>query len=106
MMSEHSQPNLSKRVLYAEFTVVSGHEQAVAALLRDYGAQVRQEPGNITFAAFTKESDGRQVFVFEEYRDENAFQTHLASPYGRTFNEALAPLVDGGGSTLTFLNPQ
>lgn len=106
MTSEYSQHNDAKRVLYAEFTAVAGQEQAVAALLRDYGARVRMEPGNITFAAYTKESDGRQVFVFEEYRNEDAFQTHLAAPYGATFNEALAPLVDGGGSTLTFLNPQ
>jgi len=105
-MTTNSQPNDAKRDLYAEFTAVAGQEQAVAALLRDYGARVRMEPGNITFAAYTKESDGRQVFVFEEYRNEDAFQVHLAAPYGRTFNEALAPLVDGGGSTLTFLNPQ
>ena len=106
MTSEYSQPSDAKRVLYAEFTAVAGQEQAVAALLRDYGARVRTEPGNITFAAYTKESDGRQVFVFEEYRNEDAFQAHLAAPYGPSFNEALAPLVDGGGSALTFLNPQ
>jgi quinol monooxygenase YgiN len=96
---------MTTRVLYAEFTAIAGAEQAVADLLRAYGERVRLEPGNITFAAFSKEADGKQVFVFEEYADEEAFQAHLAAPYGQTFNEALAPLVDGGGSTLTFLRP-
>ena len=96
---------MTKRVLYAEFTAVAGQEQAVVELLRSYGELVRLEPGNLTFAAYSKEADSRQIFVFEEYADEEAFHTHLAAPYGRTFNEALAPLVDGGGSTLTFLSP-
>jgi quinol monooxygenase YgiN len=96
---------MTTRVLYAEFAAVAGQEQAVVELLRGYGERVRLEPGNITFAAYSKEADARHIFVFEEYADEEAFQAHLAAPYGRTFNEALAPLVDGGGSTLTFLSP-
>lgn len=89
--------------LYAEFTANPGAEQRVAELVRELTAHVRAEPGNVVFDPRTLKGDPRRWFVYEVYRDEAAFHEHIAADYGATFNAALAGLVEGGGSTLTFL---
>jgi autoinducer 2-degrading protein len=90
--------------LYAEFTAASGAEDRVAELVRDLTLRVRAEPGNVVFNAHTVAGEPRKWFVYEVYRDEDAFRTHLAADYGATFNAALAELVEGGGSRLTLLD--
>jgi quinol monooxygenase YgiN len=90
--------------LYAEFTANPGAEQRVAELVRDLTDRVRAEPGNLVFNPHTLVDEPRRWFVYELYRDEEAFREHLAAEYGATFNAALAPLVEGGGSRLTFLS--
>ena len=50
-MTEGTDP---RRVLYAEFTALPGHEDEVAELVRGLSALVRQEPGNLVFAASQK----------------------------------------------------
>jgi quinol monooxygenase YgiN len=89
--------------LYAEFTANPGAEERVAELVRDLTARVRAEPGNVFFNPHTLVDEPRRWFVYEVYRDEAAFREHLAADYGAEFNGALAELVEGGGSTLTFL---
>jgi quinol monooxygenase YgiN len=92
--------------LYAEFTANPGAEARVAELVRDLTARVRAEPGNVIFNPHTLVDDPRRWFVYEEYRDADAFREHISADYGAEFNRALADLVEGGGSTLTFLTPR
>jgi len=89
--------------LYAEFTASPGAETRVADLVRDLAVQVRAEPGNLVFNSHTLRDEPRRWFVYEVYRDEEAFREHLAADYGAVFNAELADLVDEGGSRLTFL---
>lgn len=91
--------------LYAEFHVIPGHEARVRDLVRQLSDDVRAEPGNITFEAFTLESDPCHYFVFEMYDDDAAFAAHLSQEHGRIFNAELTDLVVGGSSTLTWLTP-
>ncbi|MGC0334464.1 quinol monooxygenase YgiN [Streptomyces sp. SAI-170] len=93
------------KTLLAEFTAREGAEAEVARLLRDYAHQVRKEDGNLAFDAYTKEARPRAFWIFEVYRDEDAFQAHLNAPYGGPFNAALAPLIEEDASVLTFLHP-
>jgi len=90
--------------LYAEFTAVSGAGDAVASLVAGYRRDVVAEPGNVRFAAHRLREDPERFFVYEEYADDAAFEAHLASPENAVFNAALAPLVAGGGSSLTWLD--
>jgi quinol monooxygenase YgiN len=46
-----------------------------------------------------------RFFVYEVYRDDDAFTAHINAPYGRVFNEKLAPLIVEDGSQLTWLQP-
>ncbi len=93
------------RVLYAEFTAKPGHEETVAQMIADLGVLVRQEPGNVEFVPYRREDDSARFFVYEIYRDENAFQAHISADYGAVFNEKLAPLIIEPHSQLTWLDP-
>jgi autoinducer 2-degrading protein len=91
--------------LYAEFRAVPGAGDAVASLVAGYRRNVRSEPGNLRFDAHRLADDPDRFFVYEEYADEAAFAEHVASAHCARFNEEFAPLVVGGGSTLTWLEP-
>lgn len=95
----------SRKVLYAEFTAASGNEERVAQLVHDYAERVRTEAGNLVFAPHRKREEPASFFVYEEYVDSAAFEAHIATEYGESFNAALAPLIVGAGSDLTFLLP-
>jgi quinol monooxygenase YgiN len=89
--------------LYAEFTALPGNEAKVRDLLLALTAQVRAEEGNVNFVPYTLESDPRRFFVFEVYRDTEAFHEHANAEYGARFNAALSELVEGSASALTWL---
>ena len=93
------------KTLYAEFTVKPGSESRVAEMMTELALLVRQEPGNELFLPYTRETNPREYFVFEVYRDEAAFQQHISADYGRTFNAELADHIEGDGSVLTWLQP-
>ncbi|MFD9393476.1 putative quinol monooxygenase [Streptomyces sp. NPDC060000] len=94
-----------KKTLLAEFTAREGAQDEVARLIGDYALKVREEEGNIAFDVYTREADPRAFWIFEVYRDEDAFQAHLNAPYGGPFNDVLVPLIEEDASVLTFLNP-
>lgn len=93
------------KTLYAEFTVRQGSEARVAEMVAELTAHVRQEPGNVMFLPHTRETNPREYFVFEVYRDEAAFEEHIGAAYGRKFNAELAGHIEGEGSVLTWLQP-
>ncbi|MFJ8469225.1 putative quinol monooxygenase [Streptomyces swartbergensis] len=94
-----------KKTLLAEFTAREGAEAQVAHLIGEYALKVRQEEGNLAFDVYTKAANPRAFWIFEVYRDEDAFRAHLNAPYGGPFNTALAPLIEEEASVLTFLDP-
>ncbi|MFD3504624.1 putative quinol monooxygenase [Streptomyces sp. NPDC058676] len=93
------------KTLLAEFTAREGAQDEVARLVLEYAQKVRQEEGNLAFDVYTKATDPRAYWIFEVYRDEDAFQAHLKAPYGGPFNMALTPLIEEDASVLTFLDP-
>ncbi|MCX5052657.1 MULTISPECIES: putative quinol monooxygenase [unclassified Streptomyces] len=93
------------KTLLAEFTAREGAQDEVARLLGEYALKVREEEGNLAFDVYTKTSHPRAYWIFEVYRDEEAFQAHLKAPYGGPFNAELTPLIEEDASVLTFLDP-
>lgn len=91
------------KTLYAEFTVKAGHEERVAEMMATLTTHVRNEPGNLLFNAYTRENDPRSYFVFEIYRDDDAFEEHIAADYGARFNSELSAHIEEDGSVLTHL---
>ncbi|MBS0023906.1 putative quinol monooxygenase [Microbacterium paraoxydans] len=90
-------------ILHAVFTAKPGASDRVAALLREFAEIVRAEEGNIVFDATRLVDDPDRFFVYEVYRDEAAFQEHLAASAGVPFNAALQELIVEPASILTFL---
>jgi quinol monooxygenase YgiN len=93
------------KTLYAEFTVKPGGEVRVAEMMRDLTQQVRREPGNLSFNCYTRLERPNEYFVFEVYRDDEAFRSHISADHSRRFNVELASLIEGQASTLTWLRP-
>ncbi len=93
------------KTLHAEFTAKPGCAEEVAQRLAEYGRSVKAEPGNVIFAPNRRQDDPDRFFVFEAYADEDAFQAHLAAPYGGPFNEELEKLIKEPASVLTMLTP-
>ncbi|WP_273486738.1 putative quinol monooxygenase [Ancrocorticia populi] len=92
------------KVLYAEFTALDGMAEDVEWRLLEFAESVRNEPGNVTFAPHRRVNHPNRFFVYEVYRDEAAFQEHLAAPYQGPFNDFLAGAIEEPKSQLTFLN--
>ena len=90
-------------ILHATFTAQPGAGDRVAALVRDFAEVVRAEEGNIVFDATRLVDDPDRFFVYEVYRDEAAFQEHLAASAGVPFNAALQELIVEPATILTFL---
>ncbi len=90
-------------ILHATFTARPGEGDRVAALLREFAEGVRAEEGNVVFDASRLVDDPDRFFVYEVYRDDAAFQAHLAAPAGIPFNTALQELIVEPSSQLTFL---
>lgn len=93
------------KTLYAEFTVTPGNERRVTEMMRELTAQVRGEPGNLSFDVYTEEANPNRYFVFEVYKDDAAFEAHISADYGTRFNAELTDLIEGDGSELTWLRP-
>jgi quinol monooxygenase YgiN len=91
------------KALLAEFTVKPGSEARVAAMVTALAERVRKEPGNEAFEVHTRADNPRAYWIYEVYVDEDAFQAHLAAPYGAPFNAELTDLIEEDGSVLTFL---
>ena len=91
-------------VLYAEFTARAGQAETVGRLIGEYAEVVRREPGNQVFDVYRREDDGDRFFVFEVYRDQNAFDAHRGGAAGRDFNAQLEPLIVEPQSVLSMLS--
>lgn len=76
----------------------------MAELMAGLTEKVRREPGNVAFLPFTREEHPRRWFVFEQYRDEAAFEAHITADYGGEFNAQLVHHIVEDGSELTWLN--
>lgn len=90
-------------ILHATFTARPGSAERIAELLRDFADEVRHEDGCVVFDATRLVDDPDRFFVYEVYRDAEAFQSHLANPAGGPFNAQLQQFIVEPSSQLTFL---
>ena len=91
--------------LYAEFTAVPGAADEVEPLIQAYAQVVRAEPGNVVFDVYRRIEAPERFFVFEAYRDRDAFNAHLSAEASTVFNAKLAPRIVEPHSMLSFLTP-
>jgi quinol monooxygenase YgiN len=94
-----------RKVLVAEIVALPGCEDRLAVLLTELAERVRSEAGNVLFEPATVERDPLRFLVYEQYRDEDAFTSHLAAAHTVEFNSILVTLAENGRSELTGLSP-
>jgi quinol monooxygenase YgiN len=75
------------------FTLRPAHADAFAAAVLDNAARsLADEPGCRVFDV-VRDASGLQIFLYELYDDEPAFQAHLSTPHFRAFDAQVAPWV-------------
>jgi (4S)-4-hydroxy-5-phosphonooxypentane-2,3-dione isomerase len=67
--------------IVATYRVKAGEEDAVQSALAAMTPLTRNEPGCEFYRAHRSLEDAQVFFLYEAYRDEAAFQAHLASDY-------------------------
>jgi quinol monooxygenase YgiN len=73
---------------------------AFLALARDMCSASREDDGCIGYRVYEDlEQPDRYVFV-EEWRDEQALQSHFARPHTTSFMSALVPMLDAPAEAL------
>ena len=82
-------------IVVARYLVTAGHESAVAELLGENATASRAEPGCLEFTVYHAIDDPRAFLLYERYTDEDAFQSHRATPhFKRIIEDQVVPLLD------------
>lgn len=76
------------------FDIKPGAEAAFLDLIRqNASASVRDEPGCRQFDVCADPTRPAEVFLYEVYDDEAAFEVHKTTPHFISFDAASAPLI-------------
>ena len=71
-------------VLTARMTCREGEEQRALELLGQLAAASQREPGNIHYIPHRAVDNPRTFLIYEQYRDEAAFQEHGQTEHFQT----------------------
>ena len=72
---------MAKIALIAEFEAKAEHREAFQALMRTHAqAALDKEPGCLQFDVTVPRDNPNQVFLYEIYADDAAFDAHMNSP--------------------------
>jgi quinol monooxygenase YgiN len=90
--------------LIARIDVKPGHEEVVAAALRELAPPSQAEAGCIRYEVCRVKDDATKLLVLEEWESQAALDEHMATPHFQAFagkiGEALA-----GPPSLEFIEP-
>ncbi|MBK4349040.1 antibiotic biosynthesis monooxygenase [Lacisediminihabitans sp. G11-30] len=75
------------------------------ALIQALRDRVHAEPGNLLFEISTRTDRPDGFFVYEQYRDAAAFDSHINADYGSRFNAELTALIEEDHSIISWLEP-
>jgi (4S)-4-hydroxy-5-phosphonooxypentane-2,3-dione isomerase len=68
---------MPKLALIATFDVTAGRRDQLLAALKAHGARcMNDEPGTLQFQVLLPREDDAKLFVYEVYRDDDAFEVH------------------------------
>ena len=80
-------------VVTVVFIAKAAHRETFRrAIIENATASRTLEPGCSQFDV-CESADGSEIFLYEIYDDEAAFQAHLATDHYKRFNEAVKPWV-------------
>jgi quinol monooxygenase YgiN len=68
-------------VLTVNWRAQDGKEDEVAEILTQIGEASRAEPGTLAFVIHRSPNDPHEFFLYEQYRDQEAYQAHQQTPH-------------------------
>ena len=68
-------------VLTVNWRAQDGKEDEVAEILTRIGEASRAEPGTLVFVIHRSPTDPHEFFLYEQYRDQEAYQAHQQTPH-------------------------
>ena len=68
-------------VLAVTWMAKVGHEAEVTALFEKLSEQSRNEPGCAMFQAHRHKTEPRRFFIYEQYKDDAALESHRNAPH-------------------------
>jgi (4S)-4-hydroxy-5-phosphonooxypentane-2,3-dione isomerase len=94
------------KVLGSVAFVAGAREQLLAILSAHRTRSLADEPGTLAFEVLVPREHDTTLYVYEEYTDEEAFQTHLnGSSFGRVVTEAAGIITELKTGRVTDLDP-
>ncbi len=81
-------------VLAVTWIAKPGHEDEVARIFGKLQVASRQEPGCLMYIVHRHRTDSTRFFIYEQYRDDAALETHRQSPHFQEY--AIRALKDIG----------
>lgn len=84
-------------VLAVNWVANLGKETQVAEIFRELEKASRQEPGCLMFMVHRHRTDPRAFFVYEQYRDDEALETHRQSAH---FQKYVVTALSGVGERI------
>ena len=81
-------------VLAVTWVAKPGHEDEVAGIFGKLQTASRQEPGCLMYIVHRHRNDARRFFIYEQYRDDAALETHRESTHFQEY--AINALKDIG----------
>ncbi|MBM3275080.1 MAG: antibiotic biosynthesis monooxygenase, partial [Candidatus Sericytochromatia bacterium] len=61
----------------------------IAAMVEDARCSVEREPGCVRFDIIQDAGDPNRIWVYEVYKDEQAFEHHMTTPHFLTWKETV-----------------
>lgn len=68
-------------VVAATYRVKSGEEDKIREILEIMTPLSRAEPGCLFYQTHRSTEDPQIFFLYEQYADESAYQTHMSTPH-------------------------
>ncbi len=89
----------------ARFEMLEGKEIDVVEAVRKMVAAVKaNEPGCLLFTASRGKVNGSELYFFEIYEDEKAFQDHARTDHMREMQAAMDGMIDNSSFNVESLN--
>jgi len=89
------QPQKEKTVVVARVVVKEGQEKAFIEIASKLVAATRAEEGNLFYTLYQSTENPLTFIVYEEYKDDAAFEAHANSTHFAAFVEAVNDLLAG-----------
>ena len=80
-------------VLAVTWMAKSGKENETGAMFRALTELSRQEPGCLMYQVHVHQKDARRFFIYEQYRDEAAFEAHRQTAHFQDYARKQLPLI-------------